>query len=344
VLLHSADGAGLAARLVGLSERIQSMAFSPDGKMLAVAGGNPGIFGEVQIWDVAKRTLRLSVPATFDTVYGISWSPDSSKIGFGCADNTVRAIEAATGKQVVFQGAHSDWVMGTSFSQDGAHLVSVSRDRSVKLTEVATNRFVDNVTSITPGELKGGLLAVQVRPVAWSTLLRTVALIGVSTPPHSLAEVYEIEAYTAPRKNLRPRDVPDMPVKLYDEILTAGADGQPRLYKMHREVKRVIGDDSNRVREYEKMPGRIYSLAFDKTGAMFATGNSLDGAGEVRVYQTDTGKRISTFANASTPVFAVAFHPSGRVVASAGFDGMVRLHNPLTGKLIKEFSPVPQER
>ena len=344
VFLHAADGASLVARLVGLSERIQSMAFSPDGKLLAVAGGTPGAFGEVQIWDVAKRTLRLSVPVTFDTVYGISWSPDGSKIGFGCADNTVRAIEAATGKQVVFQGAHSDWVLGTSFSQDGAHLVSISRDRSVKLTEVATNRFIDNVTSITPGVLKGGLLTVQVRPVAWSTLLRTVALIGVSTQLRSIAEVYQIEAYTAPRKNLRPRDVPDMPVKLYDEILTAGADGQPRLYKMHREVKRVIGDDANRLREFEKMPGRIYALAFDKTGAMFAAGNSLDGAGEVRVYQTDNGKRISTFANAPTPIFAVAFHPNGRVVASAGFDGLVRLHNPLTGKLIKEFSPVPAER
>jgi WD40 repeat protein len=344
VLLHRADGSGLEARLVGLSERIQSLAFSPDGKSLAVSGGNPGIFGEVQIWDLAKRTLRMSVPETFDTVYGVSWSPDSSKIGFGCADNTVRAIEAATGKQVVFQGAHSDWVMGTSFSQDGAHLVSVSRDRSVKLTEVATNRFIDNVTSITPGVLKGGLLAVQVRPIPWSTLLRSAALTGISAHPHSIAEVYEIQAYTAPRKNLRPRDVPDMPVKLYDEILTAGADGQPRLYKMHREVKRVIGDDSNRIREYEKMPGRIYALGFDKTGAMFAVGSSLDGVGEVRVYQTDNGKRISTFANAAAPVFAVAFHPNGQMVASAGFDGMVRLHNPLTGKLIKEFTPVPMEK
>ena len=32
VLLHKADGSGLVARLVGLSERIQSLAFSPDGK------------------------------------------------------------------------------------------------------------------------------------------------------------------------------------------------------------------------------------------------------------------------------------------------------------------------
>src|SRR5262249_51645797 len=35
VLLHKADGSGLVARLVGLSERVQALAFSPDSKHLA---------------------------------------------------------------------------------------------------------------------------------------------------------------------------------------------------------------------------------------------------------------------------------------------------------------------
>jgi WD40 repeat protein/mono/diheme cytochrome c family protein len=341
VLLHKADGTGQAARLVGLSERIQSLAFSPDGKTLAVSGGDPGRFGEIQLWDVAKKKLRLSVPATFDTVYGVSWSPDSTKVAFGGADNNTRAIDATTGQQIVFLGAHSDWVMGTAFSQDGQHLISISRDRSVKLTDVATSRFIDNVTSITPGQLKGGLLAVEVRPTLWAEQMSALALFGVSSQRPRLTEAFNLHAYTTPRKNLRPRDIPDVPVKLYDEILVAGADGQPRLYKMHREVKRVIGDDSNKIREFEKMNGRIYALAFNKTGSVFAAGSSLDGVGEVRIFQTDNGKRISTFENVKTPTYALAFHPDSKSVASGGFDGMVRLNDPLTGKLIKEFVPVP---
>src|SRR5437763_549797 len=71
VLLHNADGSGPVARLVGLSERVQSVAFSPDGTLLAVAGGSPGRFGELQIWDVAKRKLKLSLAVTFDTLYGL---------------------------------------------------------------------------------------------------------------------------------------------------------------------------------------------------------------------------------------------------------------------------------
>src|SRR5262249_9442856 len=100
ILLHKADGSELGAPLGGESVRGQGMAFSPDGKLLAAAGGSPGRFGEVQVWDVATRKLKLSVPATFDTVYGVSWSPDGGKIAFGCADNSVRAIDAESGKQV----------------------------------------------------------------------------------------------------------------------------------------------------------------------------------------------------------------------------------------------------
>jgi len=78
VLLHKSDGSGIAARLVGLSERIQSAVFSPDGTRLAVTGGSPCRMGEVQVWDVASRKMTLSRPVTFDTVYGASWSATAS--------------------------------------------------------------------------------------------------------------------------------------------------------------------------------------------------------------------------------------------------------------------------
>jgi WD40 repeat protein/mono/diheme cytochrome c family protein len=344
VLLHKGDGSSLVARLVGLSERIQSLAFSPDGKMLAVSGGDPGRFGEVQLWDVEKRTLRQSIPVSFDTVYGVSWSPDNKLVACGCADNTVRAFDVATGKQVLFQGAHSDWVMATAFSQDGQHLISIGRDRSVKLTEVPTNRFIDNVTSITPGALKGGLLALDIRPVkdprpdqASKIAMAAAQTRGVS----NLASVMLAGLPPKKRMSVVPPDAKDVPAKVYDEFLVAGADGQPRLYKMHREVKRVIGDDANKVREYEKFTGRIYAVAFDKTGKYFAAGSSLDGTGEARVYETDTAKRVSTFAGVKTPVYSVAFRPDGGLVATAGFDGIIRLSEPTSGQLVKEFPPVP---
>ena len=235
VLLWKADGSELVGRLVGLSERVESLAFSPDGKKLAVTGGRPSRMGEVQVWDVAGRKLALSVPVTYDTVYGVSWSPDGTKIAFGCADNTVRAIDAKTGEQVLFSGSHNDWALDTVFSVDGSHLMSVGRDMAAKLTEVATQRFVDNITSITPGALKGGLSAVARHPKR-------------------------------------------------DEIVIGGSDGEPKLYRVFRQTVRVIGDDSNLIREFPPLPGRIYSVAISSDGKRIAAGSSLDGKGEVSVY------------------------------------------------------------
>jgi WD40 repeat protein/mono/diheme cytochrome c family protein len=292
ILLHKADGTGLVARLVGLSERVQSLAFAPDGKLLAATGGDPGRFGEVQIWDVAKRKLQLSLPVTFDTVYGASWSPDGSKIAFGCADNTLRAIDAKTGKQVLFQGAHNDWVLETVFSVDASHLVSVSRDMSMKLTEVATQRFVDNITSITPGALKGGLQSVARHPKK-------------------------------------------------DELLIGGSDGAPKIYKMYRQKKRVIGDDFNLIRAFESMPGRIFKVRYSADGSRIVASSSFEGHGEVRVYHEADGKLICKLEGQKGGVYALAYRPDGKEIASAGFDGVVRCNDPQTGKFIREFVPVP---
>jgi mono/diheme cytochrome c family protein/DNA-binding beta-propeller fold protein YncE len=299
VLLHDpvklqAGEASLVRRLVGLSERIESVRFSPDGAKLAVTGGQPGRMGEVQIWNVADGKLDLSLPVTYDTVYGASWSPDGKIVGFGCADNTIRAIEAASGKQVLFNGAHSDWVLGTTFSTKGTHLITVSRDMTMKLIEVSTQRFVDNLTSITPGALKGGLCVVECHPTK-------------------------------------------------DELLCAGSDGEPKLYKMDRDKARQIGDDFNLIRKYAALPGRVYAARFSRDGTRIAAGSSLDGTGEVRIYDTANAQVVAKNTEQGGGVYALAFAPDGKQVATGGFDGAVRLLDVTNGKEVAKVVPVPIE-
>ena len=137
-------------------------------------------------------------------------------------------------------------------------------------------------------------------------------------------------------------DTPDAPARNYDELLVGGADGIPRLYKMHRETKRVIGDDANKIRQFDPVIGRISALKFDREGKRFASASGLDGAGEVAIFEAETGKKLNKAEKVSGPAFAVAWSPDGKRLASSGFDGKVWLHDPATGKLVNEFLVMPK--
>jgi WD40 repeat protein len=291
VLLHQVDGSAAVARLVGRSPKITSIRFSPDGTKLAVAGGAPSLFGEIQVWDTAKKELVRSDTIGIDTVYGACFNDDGTLLSYGTFDNRVRAIQVSDGKQVMSMDAHTDLVFGTTFSLKNDHVISVSRDMSMKLTELKTSQFVDNITSITPGALKGGLMAVQ----------------------------------------RHPRE---------EQVLIGGADGEPKLYKIFRTQARQIGDDFNRLRVYTKLPGRIGSLQFNADGTRFVVGSSNATSGAARIYKTDTEQPLFELKGHPAGIFAVAFRPDGKQVATGGLDGMVRLFNAENGELIKEFLPV----
>jgi Tol biopolymer transport system component len=145
ILLHKADGSAIEARLLGKSDRILSLAFTPDGKTLVASGGAPARFGEVQIWDVASRKLLRSVMETSDTLFGGSISPDGKFVAFGGADKTLRSVEIETGKELFKAGHHEDWVLGTVYGTDGKRIVSVGRDRAAKLADASSGAFLENV-------------------------------------------------------------------------------------------------------------------------------------------------------------------------------------------------------
>ncbi len=291
VLLVKADGSERISRLVGVAERVESVRFSPDGRKLAAAGGLPCRMGEIQVWDVAKRKLLLSQPMTFDTVYGGNWSPDGKLIAFGAADNGVRAIDAETGEQVAYMAAHDDWVRGTVFSADGKSIFSASRDMTVKMTDVETQRFVGNVTTHTPGVLKGGQQAIDRHPKR-------------------------------------------------AEILVGGADGAAKLFKMDVQAAPAGGGNPNQIREYEALPGRVFDVRFSPDAARAFAGSSLDGQGQVRSYETDSGKVQWTLDVPESAIYALACSPDGATLAAAGSDGRIRLIDVATGQLRKSFLPV----
>lgn len=217
VLLLDARSGERRGRLIGMSPRINTVRFDPAGKRLAAVGGTPGVRGELQIWDIESSELALSTSITYDTLSGASWSPKGDKLAFGATDNVVRAIDTTTGTQILYQGAHEDWVRDTTFTPDGTHVISVGRDMSCKLTEVETERFIDNITSITPGALSGGLSSVVSHPN------RNEIFVGGAD---GVAKVYRVFRETARKigddANLV-RKMPKLPGRIFSVAISRDA-------------------------------------------------------------------------------------------------------------------------
>jgi WD40 repeat protein/mono/diheme cytochrome c family protein len=326
VLLYENEGANLAGRLIGLSERVQSLRFSPDGKWLAVAGGDPARLGEIQVWDVARRKLAVSAPISYDTLYGVSWSRDSKFVAFGCPDNTVRAIEASSGKQVLQMGSHSDWVLSTAFSVKGDHVISGGRDMSVKLTEVGSQRFIDNITSITPDALKGGVLAVETHPY-----LEHIIVAGSDGMPRAYRIFREVAREIGDDAQLI-SDLFPMTGRVFSVRFTldgtriacgSGLDRSGELLictygytnDVPRSLRQIMGKVPDTRREEDKQ--------------------------KLEEYKKQGIRELARVAITNSALYTVAFTPDGNTVAAGGSDGMIRIFNATNGALVKEFVSVP---
>jgi WD40 repeat protein len=290
VLLYNTANFELKARLVGKAHRIESLTYTTGGKVLGVAGGSPAQFGEVQLWDTEANTLIKAMRSSYDTVYGLSFSPDASRVAFGCSDKTVRVLSVEDEKELIKFDNHSDWVFGTVFSTEGTHFVSCGRDTALKLVEVDTGSFVDDINSSNKGY--GEINTIARHPTE-------------------------------------------------DQVLSAGEDRIPRLYKIFREIRRDVGNtDFNLIQAYEAQSGTIEGVAFSADGSRFATGSA---GGEARIYNVEDGKRLASMQGDAVGVFAVSFHPDGTQLATGGFDGKIRIFDTASGKLLNAFMSVPIE-
>jgi WD40 repeat protein len=130
----------LLATFSGHADAVRSIAFSPDGKLIAAAGGLPQSDGEIKIWDVQSHQLLRTMHGHKDCIFSVAWSPDGKLIASGSYDKMVKLWDAATGKELRNLQDHIDAVFAVAFSPDGKHLASASQDRTVKIWDVPTGR------------------------------------------------------------------------------------------------------------------------------------------------------------------------------------------------------------
>ena len=148
LLWDVASGKQLGRILTAFLHDLRTLAWSPDGNLLASAGWKPNNLGKiidtVCLWNPStgklhrEWTLRLGKDRQTGGVRALAFSPDGTLLAVADADNTIVIWDIATGLMRVRLQGHQRGVMALTFSPDGLMLASGSMDRTVRLWELAT--------------------------------------------------------------------------------------------------------------------------------------------------------------------------------------------------------------
>jgi hypothetical protein len=148
-----------AAVLSDLPGPVHALAYSPDGKRLAVGSGQPAQSGSVRIYRVPDGTLAQEFEGHGDVVYALAFRHDGGQLASAGFDQTVRLWDLTEGTPAgVFKG-HSDFVYEVVYTPDGLTVLSASKDRSIKRFDARTGKGLR-----TYSDHNEDVLALAIRP------------------------------------------------------------------------------------------------------------------------------------------------------------------------------------
>lgn len=307
---------------------VPSIAFSPDGSLLAVAGWHEVVLHAGDGSSVVGRLVGDS-----PRVESLAFSTDGRFLavagGVPSEVGEVQVWEVAQRQLVRSIKTSGDSLYGVSFSPDGRLVAVGCADKMVRVFELEGGREVMKCDNHIDWVFATAFNHDGRRVISGSRD-RALKLID-------LASGQLIDDVNVPREPLQ--CLARHPAE--DLAVYGSADGSIRMNKMEPRGGRLAEGDNKEhsfVREFGRLSSPVNALAFSSDGTWLA---AVSAKGDARIYTVADGKNVSTLKAPAEALFAVAFHPTQRVVAAAGFDGKVRFFDPVKGGELLAFDSVP---
>jgi WD40 repeat protein/serine/threonine protein kinase len=126
----------LRATFSGQSDRVDSLAISPDGRRLASGGGT----GQLDLWDLETRQRTGTVSVAHSPLSALAFSSSSAHIAIASADGA-RVVDAMTGSELARLDGHDGKVWSLAFVDD-ATVVTAGWDHDARIWDASPQRLV----------------------------------------------------------------------------------------------------------------------------------------------------------------------------------------------------------
>ncbi|HZT03949.1 MAG TPA: protein kinase [Steroidobacteraceae bacterium] len=282
--------------LLGHTDRVRSIAYSPDGRRLITASYD----GTARIWDASTGRQMLILQGHGGPVLAATFSPDGRRVATGSYDKTARIWDAATGRQLLVL-PHQERVRSVAFSPDGHQLITGAYDKAARIWDAATGRQVRVLTGHS-ALVTSAAFSPDGRRIVTASYDKTARIWAAAT-----GRLIRVLAG-------------------HSEILTSAAfsaDGQRVVTASGDRTARVW--DSNTGRQIAMLSGHtqlVSSAVFSADGRRVLT-SSYDQT--ARIWDADSGRQISVLSGHTDFVEGAVFSPDGLHVATASSDETARV-------------------